>query len=69
MADISNGVIIRMNTVEKNVTHVVYLLTFSYSVSDTVDRHDIDGIRDPPCWIVGASLATDRAPDEPCTVA
>lgn len=46
-------------------------LTFSYSVSETVDRQDIDGIREPPPGIlpVGRSLATDSAPDEPCTVA
>lgn len=24
------------------------LLTFSYSVSETVDRHDMEGIRAPP---------------------
>lgn len=42
-------------------------LTFSYSVSETVERHDIDGMRPPPS--VCASLATDNTPDEPCTVA
>lgn len=38
-------------------------LTFSYSVSETAERHDIDGMR--PCGIC-ASLATDNTPDEPC---
>lgn len=52
-----------------NLFFACQLLTFSYSVSDTVERHDIEGIRAPPGGKVGTgtSLATDRAPDEPCT--
>lgn len=35
------------------------LLTFSYSVSETVDRHDIEGINVPPICCGVISLATD----------
>lgn len=46
-------------------------LTFSYSVSETVERHDIVGMRPPPltAWDICASLVIDNTPVEPCTVA
>lgn len=50
------------------LTRVPIALTFSYSVSETVDRQEIDGINGPPDWCCGStSLATDSAPDDPWT--
>lgn len=46
-------------------------LTFSYSVSETAERHDIVGMRPPPLTAceMFESLATDITPDEPGNVA